>query len=165
MNAVTFKELYMPYHTKMYRIAYRLLEDAEDAEDAVQEAYIKLWNKKDELNSIENIESYCMVMLRNLCFDFLRTKSKIKTQAIDETCIAEEEYSLPDIEHNNEINHIESIISRLPQQQRQIIHLRHIGDYSSDEIGQIMGISSTNVRVLLSRARKKIKELLHTNML
>lgn len=159
MNAVKFKEKYIPYHQKMYRVAYRLLEDAQDAEDMVQEAYIKLWNKRDELEYIDNIESYCVVLQRNLCLDFLRSKAKRHLQSTEEVAIPDKMVLIDEIEINDEIKHLESIISRLPEQQQRIMKLRHFEDYSNEEIEQIMGLSSVNVRVLLSRARKKIKEL------
>lgn len=159
MDAITFKEKYIPYHQKLYRVAYRLLEDACDAEDLVQEAYIKLWNKRDELMVIDNSEAYCVILLRNLCLDFLRAKKSHLFQSTENTIITDSNMLSDRIESIDEIKHIESIINLLPEQQRKIIKLRHFDDYSNEEIEQIMGLSSINVRVLMSRARKKIKEL------
>lgn len=159
MNTVIFKEKYLPYHQRMYRVAYRLLEDAQDAQDMVQEAYIKLWNKRNELDHIENDESYCIVILRNLCIDFLRSKNKNIIQSIDNTILTDHNIITDDIEHKESINQIEILIAQLPEQQQKVIKLRHFEDYSNEEIEQITGLSSVNVRVLLSRARKKIKEL------
>ncbi|MDU1905554.1 MAG: RNA polymerase sigma factor [Dysgonomonas sp.] len=159
MNAVRFKEKYIPYHQKMYRVAYRLLEDAQDAEDMVQEAYIKLWNKRNELNYIENEESYCIVLLRNLCLDFLRSKNKNIIESADNVVLADKDVITNDIESRETITQIEVIISQLPEQQQRVIRLRHFDDYSNEEIEQIMGLTNVNVRVLLSRARKKLKEL------
>lgn len=163
MTATAFKEKYMPYHQKMFRIAYRLLEDNNDAEDIVQEAYIKLWNKRDELNHIENTESYCVVVLRNLCLDFLRTRNKHRMQSTEEVTIQEEKSLIDELENTDEISYIKTIIDQLPEQQRQIVKLRHFDEYSNEEIEEIMGLTSVNTRVLLSRARKKIKELYLNN--
>ncbi len=162
MDAITFKDKYIPYRNKMFRVAYRLLEDACDAEDMVQEAYIKLWNKKEELNHIENIESYCVVLLRNLCLDFLRSKNRHHIQSTEDIVIPDAGVLTNEIERDEDLRHIESIIARLPEQQQKIIRLRHFDDYTNEEIEQIMGLTSVNVRVLLSRARKKIKELFNT---
>lgn len=159
MTAAAFKEKYMPYHQKMHRIACRLLEDSSDAEDIVQEAYIKLWNKRDELNHVENTESYCVVLLRNLCLDFLKTKNRHRMQSAEDVTIREEKALIVDIENTDEISYIKTIIDQLPEQQRQIVKLRHFDEYSNEEIEEIMGLTSVNTRVLLSRARKKIKEL------
>lgn len=159
MNATTFKEKYMPYHQKLYRVAFRLLEDAFDAEDIVQEAYIKLWNKRNELAQVENSEAYCVILLRNLCLDFLRTKKKNLFQSTEDVVISDNLILSDEIEISDEINHIESIINLLPDQQRKVIKMRHFDNYSNEEIEEIMGLSSVNVRVLMSRARKKVKEL------
>ena len=162
MDAITFKEKYIPYHQKLYRVAYRLLEDACDAEDVVQEAYIKLWNKRDELTQVENSEAYCVILLRNLCLDFLRAKKKHVFQSTEDTVISDNLVLSDEIETVDEIKHIETIIYLLPEQQRKIIKLRHFDDYSNEEIEEIMGITSVNVRVLMSRARKKVKELFNS---
>lgn len=162
MDAITFKEKYIPYHQKLYRVAYRLLEDACDAEDVVQEAYIKLWNKRDELIQVENSEAYCVILLRNLCLDFLRTKKKHLFQSTEDTVISDQQILSDEIETIDEIKHIETIIDLLPEQQRKIIKLRHFDDYSNEEIEEIMGLTSVNVRVLMSRARKKVKELFNS---
>lgn len=162
MDAVTFKEKYIPYHQKLYRVAYRLLEDACDAEDVVQEAYIKLWNKRDELILVDNSEAYCVILLRNLCLDFLRAKKKHLFQSTEDTVISDSFVLSDEIETIDEIKHIETIIDLLPEQQRKIIKLRHFDDYSNEEIEEIMGLTSVNVRVMMSRARKKIKELFNS---
>lgn len=159
MNAIAFKEKYIPYHRKMYHLAFKLLEDAYDAEDIVQEVYIKLWNKRDELNHVENPESYCIVMLRNLCLDYIRTRNRHRMQSTEDVILPDKVILPDDIDNIDEIKCIESIIEKLPEQQQTIIKLRHFEDYSNEEIEKIMGLTSVNVRVLLSRARKKIKEL------
>lgn len=159
MTATVFKEKYMPYHQKMFRIASRLLEDNNDAEDIVQEAYIKLWNKRDELSHVENTESYCVVILKNLCLDFLRSKSRHVMQSTEEVVVPEEKILINEIENTDEVNYIKMLIEQLPEQQRQIVKLRHFDEYSNEEIEEIMGLTSVNTRVLLSRARKKIKEM------
>jgi RNA polymerase sigma-70 factor (ECF subfamily) len=161
MDAITFKQKYMSYHPKLYRIAYRLLGDTEDAEDVVQEAYIKLWNKRNELKHVDNSESYSVILLRNLCLDFLRTKNKQRLESMNEirNDISDQSVLLSEIEYNDEIKHVEHIIGQLPEQQKIIMQLKHFDDYSNEEIEQITGLSNSNVRVLLSRARKKVREL------
>ena len=54
MDAAEFKQQFLPYHRKLYRTAFRLTENHQEAEDMVQEAYLKLWNKRDELAGVLN---------------------------------------------------------------------------------------------------------------
>ncbi|BES62020.1 RNA polymerase sigma factor [Dysgonomonas capnocytophagoides] len=159
MDSSTFKEKYIPYHQKMFRVAYRLVEDVCDAEDLVQETYIKMWNKRDDLLLVDNAESYCITMLRNLCLDFIRSRARHPSQSSEDLQIADKVEIVSEIEQKEDMLYVESLLKQLPEQQQQVIKLRHFDDCSSEEIEQIMGLTSVNVRVLLSRARKRIKEL------
>ena len=71
MDAESFKKEFLPYHRKLYCIAYRLLENAADAEDLVQEAYLKLWDKREGLAIISNPEAFSVTLVKNMCFDLL----------------------------------------------------------------------------------------------
>lgn len=159
MDAECFKQQYLPCHEKLYRIAFRLLGNACDAEDIVQEAYLKLWNKRDELTEVKNPESYSVVILKNLCFDFLRSaKDNIDNRAPEDLNIASETSLAAEIEIKDELNRIKEVIAHLPRQQQQVIILRHVNDCSMEEIEKATGLNAINIRVLLSRARKKIRE-------
>ena len=73
MDAESFKKEFLPYHRKLYRVAYRLLENSADAEDIVQEAYLKLWDKREGLTVISNPEAFSVTLVKNMCFDLLRS--------------------------------------------------------------------------------------------
>ena len=127
MDAENFKRKFLLFHPKLFRIAYALVENKADAEDILQDAYFKLWNKRDDLPDIDNPEAFCVTLVKEL-----ETKDKERQ--------------------------IRQLISRLPENQRQVIRLRGIDDCSMDEIEQITGLNAVNIRVLLSRARKVIRE-------
>lgn len=159
MDAAKFKQQFLPCHPKLYRVAFRLMGNSQDAEDMVQEAYLKLWNKRDELANILNTEAYCVALIKNLCYDALR-----RTQP-DEDGRAPEELSLPtdtniarEVEQRDEVNQVRRLIGQLPEQQKRVILLRDLNDCSFEEIEQATGLNAINIRVLLSRARKKIRE-------
>lgn len=159
MDAAKFKLQFLPCHPKLYRVAFRLMGNARDAEDMVQEAYLKLWNKRDELTNVVNPEAYCVTLIKNLCYDALR-----KTQ-LDEDGRAPEELNLStdiniarEVEQRDEVNQVRQLISRLPAQQRRVILLRDVNDCSFEDIEKATGLNAINIRVLLSRARKKIRE-------
>lgn len=73
MDTAEFKQQFLPYHRKLYRVAFRLTGNPQDAEDMVQEAYLKLWKKRDELSEVASIEAYCVTLIKNLCYDSLRS--------------------------------------------------------------------------------------------
>lgn len=159
MDAANFKLQFLPCHPKLYRVAFRLMGNARDAEDMVQEAYLKLWNKRDELTNVVNTEAYCVTLIKNLCYDTLR-----KTHP-DEDGHGPEELNLPtdinivrEVEQRDEVNQVRRLINRLPAQQRRVILLRDVNDCSFEDIEKATGLNAINIRVLLSRARKKIRE-------
>ena len=159
MDAESFKRLYLPCHQKLYRVAYKLLGNQCDAEDMVQEAYLKLWNKRDELIDIKNPESFSVILLKNICFDYLRsTKNNAEKQDIEVVSKANEVSLINEIEIKDELNCVKQLITQLPEKQKEIMKLRHLGECSIEEIEQITGLNAINIRVLISRARKTIRE-------
>ena len=160
MDANQFKEQFLPYHAKLYRVAFRLMENAQDAEDMVQEAYLKLWKKRDELpNDIQSMEAYCITLVKNICYDTLRLSH------LDEDGRSPEELNVSgstnvaiEVEWKDEANQVMKLIGQLPEQQQQIVIMRDVDDRPYEEIEEVTGLSAVNIRVLLSRARKKIRE-------
>ena len=153
MDVESFKRLFLPLHPKLFRIAYALVENKSDAEDILQDAYYKLWSRRNELADVRNPEAFCVTLVKNLCLDFLRSPRAGRHDEDVTEAVTLSTDSSPDKEL--EVRHL---INRLPENQRQVLRLRGIEDCSIDEIEQITGLSAVNIRVLLSRARKIIRE-------
>lgn len=159
MTPEAFIEITGSFRNKLYRLSLRLLNDADDASDAVQEVYLKLWTMDDALLQYRNPEALAMKMARNHCLDKLKAAVR-KMQPLHE---------VSEIARQNPHNQIETIesgllvkkfIAALPELQRIIIHLRDIEQYDFDEIEAVTGLNTNAIRVNLSRARKKIREKL-----
>lgn len=157
MDAETFKKVFLPYHQKLYRIAYRIVQNTANAEDIVQESFIKLWNKRDELENIDNTEAFAIIILRNTCLDYLR-KTKNDYHTSYDADIPETVSLSTQIEIQDDAKYVKSLIDKLPEQQRQVMMLKHWDGYTDEEIESMTGISPGNIRVILSRARKTIRE-------
>ena len=159
MTPEEFKIEVFPLKNKLFRFAKRLLDDTEEAEDMVQDVFIKLWKKKDELKEYRSIEALAMITIKNQCLDKLRGR-KYTIEKIDnlkeevEEVMKEDKADLSDI-----IGTVHRIIKSLPEQQRMIIQLRDIEGYDYEEIAAILGMNENAIRVNLSRARKKIREI------
>jgi len=157
MDENAFKQLFLPFHRKLFRIAYRILSNANDAEDIIQETYIKLWTKRHEIGHISNVESFSIIVLKNTCLDFLRkTKNDLLT---------EYDYNIPssislsnEIEQSDQLNHVSILMGKLSGQQQLVLKLKHWDGYSDEEIEQITGLQRGNIKMILSRARKMIKD-------
>lgn len=158
----TLKGCSFPLHPKLFRIAYALVENKADAKDILQDAYYKLWSRRNELTDIQNPEAFCVTLVKNLCLDFLRSPRANRRDADVTEAVTLSTASSPDeeLERQDKVQQIRHLIDRLPENQRQVLRLRGIEDCSMDEIEQITGLSAVNIRVLLSRARKIIREQL-----
>lgn len=158
MNAENFKKKFLPCHAKLYSVAYRLLENAADAEDLIQEAYLKLWSKREELTAISNPEAFAVAMVKNMCFDLLRSGKYVSIRKNAPLSEAQNALSAEGLEAGEDVRVVKAIIARLPMQQQWVVNLHDVKGCSYEEVERLTGLSSANVRVLLSRARKKIRE-------
>lgn len=161
MEAETFKQRFLSFHPKLYRIALALVESPEDAEDILQEAYTKLWSKRDSLEAVQQPEAFAVTIVRNLCLDFLRSpRTNSRSEPLETVILHCEDSPERQVETRDQLRQVVRLIQELPPNQRQVIRLRGMEDCSLEEIAQITGFSDANVRTLLSRARKYIKEKL-----
>ena len=160
MNANEFKRRFLPCHQKLYRVAFRLMGNAQDAEDMVQETYLRLWKKREELPpDIGDVEAYCARIVRNICLDALKAPQMEEEHCpIEELEMAQTGSLMQEMELKEEASIVKRIIGELPEQQRQIVKMRDVDDCSYEEIEQATGLTTVNIRVLLSRARKRIRE-------
>ena len=160
MDANDFKQRFLPYHRKLYRVAFLQLGNAQDAEDMVQEAYLKLWQRRNELPpDIANLEAYCVTLVKHLCYDKMRLRQPEEDERPpEELALAESTNLAYEVELKDEANHVMKLIGQLPEQQKQIMQMRDVEELPYEEIEKTTGLTSVNIRVLLSRARKKIRE-------
>lgn len=152
---------------KLYRFALRFLNDEDEARDVVQEVLIKVWNKRENMDQLENMEAWCMRITRNLSLDKLKSKHKKQTDPLKEgfdMSSADHETPYRRTEMTDTMKTIAHFIQALPDKQRQVIQLRDVEGYSYQEISEIMEIDMNQVKVNLFRARKAVKEnLLNIN--
>ncbi len=160
MTSEEFKSEVLPIKNKLYRFSLRLLGDTEDAQDIVQEIFLRLWSKRDKLGEYRNIEAFAMTMTRNLCLDKLKSPAA-KRDSLDETNeMTDNRTPYTKTETSDTIRLVKMAMDTLPEQQRMVIHLRDVEECDFDEIAEVTGMSLNNVRVSLSRARKKIRDTL-----
>ncbi|MBN2274377.1 MAG: RNA polymerase sigma factor [Bacteroidales bacterium] len=162
MNAAEFKEKIIPLSGKLFHFARLLLKDHAEAEDSVQEIFLKLWKLRDDLKKYDNIEAFAMRVTRNWCLDRIKAK---KPLYIDNYTSGFDQYSDTDsplglLEKADQMSTVSRIIQTLPEQQKTIIQLRDIEGYEYEEIANIMNMNINAVRVSLSRARNTIREQL-----
>ncbi len=149
---------------KMFRSAVKLLGDYEEAEEAVQEVFIKIWEKRDTIRNNSNIEAYMMTVLRNHCLDKFKSKHyKYRGAPVEDYEYMLDNREVPidkQIEYINAAELINEIISKFPERWQTIIRMRDMQGYSNSEVAEILNIEENIVKVTLSRTRKRIREIL-----
>jgi RNA polymerase sigma factor (sigma-70 family) len=165
MDLREFKIKVFPLKNKMFRLAHQMLDDAEDARDTVQDAFIRLWNIREKLDQYRSVEALAVVTTRNLCLDRIKSKKQMTGRIENHKDEVEEALNESKQDLSDVVKKIKEIIRTLPDQQKTIIHLRDIEGFEFEEIAQILGMNENAIRVNLSRARKKIREILLKNNL
>jgi len=158
MTAEEFKNSVLPYSGKLYPLLGRILANDEEIRDALQEIMLKLWNKRDKLEELKCLEAYIITVAKNYCIDL---KKKKKPSYVDGTSsilfLNIEDRGLdPDIKEKYEL--VQQAIAGLPDKYQTILQLRDIDGFSFKEIKEMMNLEVANIRVILSRARRKVKE-------
>lgn len=156
MDRKEFEQEILPMYRRMYAVCVTIVRDRDEASDAVQEAFAKLWEHRDLLDNVNSYEAYAMTTVKHICVNRLRISSSLD-DSIDKT--SEPSTDDDQVEDRSEVELVKRLMSQLPPGQRKILTLSSIGVYSNQEIAEITGESEANVRQLLSRARKKLKEL------
>lgn len=160
MNQQAFLNTVMPFKDKVYRLAKRLLVSQDEAEDATQELYFKLWKNRNELSSYKSVEAFAMTMTKNYCLDRLKSKQASNLSLVHSNYKDSQSSLQKKMEVRDSISKVHQLIAKLPEQQRMVIQLRDVEQYEFDEISDMLQMQPTAVRVALSRARKTIKEKL-----
>lgn len=160
MDACEFKRRFLPLNRRLYRVAWSLTHNVQDAEDLVQETYCRLWRKRNNLSSIDNDEAYCVRLLKNFYYDGRRmaTSHDVDIGPPDNLQLPATDDVQRDIERDERAQVLHRIIDTLPDRQRDIITRRELHDQSFAEIATDLQMPEGSVRVLLSRARQKLKE-------
>jgi len=160
MRQSDFLTTVLPFKDKVFRLAKRLLVSKDEAEDATQELYLKLWKNKEKLSDYKNVEAFAMTMTKNYCLDQLKAKRSSNLSLVHSNYSEKGVGLQRDIELKDSVDKVHELIKNLPEKQRMIIQLRDVENYEFEEIGKILDLQPTAVRVALSRARKTIREKL-----
>lgn len=155
MTHEEFCRVWIPLGEGLLVTATGILGSHSDAEDALQDLYIRLWQQRDTLDNVYNPAGYATRVLKNICIDRLRASKPTEQlpddlQGYDDTDVR--------IENAEKIKLTASAIIGLPLTQRRILEMRVMEGLSYEEISKRTGMSGLSLRVLLSRARATIRK-------
>ncbi len=157
MTPEEFKIELLPLKNKLFRLAWYLIGQREEAEDVVQEVYLKVWNMRHQLGKYKSVEGLMVTMTRNRCLDKLRRKKNRMLPLKPEIFHRSTDDLQQQTERSDLVQKVKKMMMDLPEQQRTIMQLRDVGGYGFEEIAEITGFDGNYIRVNLSRARKKIR--------
>ena len=141
----------------LYREAYKVLGDAFEAEDAVQNLYVRLWEQMETLDHLASPEAYCRTVLKRICIDRWRA---IKARDGDVELVEElaAANAPPDVERGEAAEFLEHFLASLPERQQRVMRMTMRGD-KVEEIAEATGLTVGNIKVIVSRIRQRFKEL------
>lgn len=136
---------------KMYRIAISMLQNEEDAADAIQETVLKCWQKIGQLKDDKYFETWLVRILINQCNDILKSRKKI---------VYVEE--IPEIVHEDHYfaDEWKSVLSGLGEKYRVVMELYYVDGFSTKEIAKMLHITDANVRSRMLRGRRQLEAIL-----
>ena len=159
MTDKEFKNVILQHQPYMQKVAEKLLGDADNAEDAVQEAVIGLWKQRESMKTSVDMKSLCGTVVKRRCIDMLR-KQRLEVP-IDESLILTE----PSLDEYSEERYLiaRAMVDRLPTRQRDVILMKYEEGMDNKAIEKATGMSSTHVYATLSRAYKALRDALIQN--
>lgn len=153
MNSEQLNIEFLSVKDAAYRYAVALLHDRSEAEDAVQDLYERLWRRRLLLRR-SGFRSLVMTSIRNASLDRLRERERRRCESVDEAVAELVEMD----ERRDEVALIKRIIARLPEREREVIHLRDVEGMAFEDIAEMVGCSEVAARMAHSRARQKVKD-------
>ena len=137
----------------MFRLACSILGRSDEAQDMMQDVAERVLRKQEGLQEVENIDAFLTRSVRNACIDRLRRR-RDTTPKIPEV----PDEKSPEGWSDRQLVH--KALARLPEKQRLAVHLKDIEGYSGKEIARILETDEANVRTILSRGRRALREII-----
>ena len=158
---LNFQHDILPLKNIIFRTALRIVLNREEAEDIVQDTLLRLWERREELEQVDNLEAFALTAARHLAID-RKEKMENRNLSFDEDAHDMSDEGREGIENQlmrqETRGFIADIINTLPEKQRTILQLRDIEGKNYKEIAKTLSISESDVKVSLFRARNEVKE-------
>ena len=163
MSNDTLTSAFMRIRHRLQRIATGILGDSAEAEDALQDAFCRLWTHRDRIGSSSEAEALSVTTVHNVCIDAYRKHSHSPTVSLDEN---RDSIDCADDDNSEAsrrellIRNVERIINhRLTDKQQSIVRMRELDGMSYEAIAESLDMQPAAVRVALSRARQTIRDV------
>ena len=158
-NQLAFSIVYKTYAAQTFSLAFKYLQNKELAEDAVQNLFLKLWLKKEEIDETKPINRYLFTMLKNDLLNTLRDSKK--NIYLLEDCLSMvlelEDDSQNESLKQEQMNIIQQALEQLSPQRRKVFEMKVSGKYSNQEIADKLNLSINTIKFQYSQSLKQIR--------
>lgn len=160
MTPEEFRKVILPEGRRLYALAFRFLNNREEAEDTVQEVMMKLWEDRTRLGNYASPAAWATTVTRNMCIDMLRKRRKMSHEEIESVIITgrADDVTVTDHDSREAAALVTGIVERMKEPYRSAVILRDMEGYSYEEAAVVMQTSVETLRTTLFRARKSIRE-------
>ena len=162
-NMAAFSQLYDLHINILFNYGLKLTIDKELLKDCIHDIFVKLYTKKDELGTIDNLRSYLFISLKNKLCDELRRRMYMSDTAVEEVSIStptdvEDDY-MEEEQRKNEFSLVRRLLDQLSPRQREALTLYYIEEKKYEDICEIMNMNYQSVRNLMHRGLTKLRSL------
>src|SRR5262245_15132141 len=158
-----FETLYQRHSREVWALAYARWMNADTAMDIMQEAFLRLWKKREEGEAIVNPRAWLLRVARNLAEDHAKSAFRRNGTHPPQTMNgvqSRDSAPLENLEREETFAQLRGILQEMPQADREILTLRYALDYDTGDIAGLLGINATAVHMRLSRARQRLADRL-----
>ena len=169
-DSTAFEQLVLTHQNQIYRLCFRMVGNAEDAADMVQEAFLKAWRSLDRFQGDAAFSTWLYRLASNCCLDFLRSQKRRPTVSMtsedeegeEQTVEVADNSATPEetLLQKEEQREIAQAMASLDEEQRQILTLRVVNDLSYTEIAELLTIKEGTVKSRIARARENLRKKL-----
>lgn len=156
-DRIQFQDIYIKYKQKMYSIAYGILHNTADSEDAVHQAFLTIANNFEKIKSFscQELPSYIVIIIKRISIN-IYNKNK-RTNEILSTLDDNNSSIEIDLLANYKYEQLLNVISNLSENYKEILYLYYINNFTTKEISKMLDISVDNVWKRIERAKKQLK--------
>lgn len=153
-----YQELHDKYYKDLYRYAYKLASNKDEAEDILQESLLRAWSGIESIKDMNSVKSWLLTIVKR---EFLR---KLESQKrLKEDSLTDNDYLIPsslDLDAKSELNEVLKVIMMLEEDYRQVLLLQTVYGFKTREISEQLGANENTISTRLFRGRKQLKELM-----
>lgn len=157
MNQPEFERRYWPLRTRLLRTALALLGNMEEAEDAVQETFLRVWQQGERLDDMASPEGFFLLTLRNHCLNLLRSRRTAEVPISEAHSLSDESDAELREQLRADLHRLRIALGTLKPKARSAITMQYFDDMTTSDIALVLGETHANTRSILTRARQQLR--------